>query len=115
MFHGSQMREEGHNVGCSQVPGMPPFPGLISMKLQEPAYPKHISRLCPQRVVFYAQNLPDLVQQFGLAIGQNERSLCRNHLQGHSLSICQQNRLKSNQNPSLSVRRYTAKTPYNTC
>jgi len=33
MFHDSQMREEGHNVRCSQVPGMQLFLGRFGSHL----------------------------------------------------------------------------------
>jgi len=56
---------------------MPPFTRSITMKFQEPYDPLTVGFLRPQTVMFDPEHLPQLQEQRGLGVGNDERSLCR--------------------------------------
>jgi hypothetical protein len=85
-FPVSEMIEERHNVSCTEVTGM-----------------------------LHPQNLPQWIQQFGLGMGDDQRSLCREHFRRHKLKIGNNHRQKRNQNLTVAGLCYTPFRLPNTC
>ena len=108
MFVVSQMIEERHNISRAKVAGMPPRSRCVPVKFQIPAHPLTVSLLRPQTVVFDPHHLPQLIQQLGLRVGNDERSLCRERFRGHNFTICNNHRQKRNKNLIVAGQQYPA-------
>jgi hypothetical protein len=65
--------------------------------------------------MFHPQNLPHLVKQLGLGIGDDERSLCRKRFGSHNHTNCNNGGIKRNQNPTVAGRYYATFSLPNTC
>ena len=115
MFHVSEMIEERTNFRRAQFTGMLPVACPVTMEFQEPPRPQPIRFLGAQGIVFDPENFAQLVEQFGLGVGDDERSLCRARLRRHNRRIGLQNRAKGNQNPAAPLPTKAAFSLPNTC
>jgi hypothetical protein len=143
MFRVSQMIEERHNFCPAQRLRKLPASRPVAMENQITPHPRDIgflrapgnlSRLgsgernstegrSPSGVnerermnqPFGAQDLPQLVEQLGFGVGDDERSLCRERFRGHNGGKPQQNLRKRNQNLTVAGRCYAALWPPNIC
>ena len=108
MVCSGQMREERRNFRSPEITGMFPRPGAIAMKFQEPPDPLHISLLGAQAVMFDTQDFAKLVEEFGFGIGNDERSLWREHFGRHNGRKCNNDSSERNQNLAMAGRCYAA-------
>ena len=115
MFHVSEMIEERSNFSRTQCARMLPTARPVTVEFQEPPHPKDVGFLGTQGVVFDAEDFAQLVEQFGLGVGNNERSLCRTHFRGHNVQKCNRGRQIRNKNLFVARRGYTAFSLPNTC
>ena len=114
MFHRRQMTQKRHNFRCAHLARMLPASASVPMKLEEPRRPLHVSLLGAQRIMFQPQHLAQLIEQFGLGIGNDERSLCRTRVEIHSPPKLNKHSLERNQNPAMARRGSAAFSPPNT-
>ena len=98
------MSEKRHNNSRAKVTRMPPPSDCVPKKFQIPAHPLPIRLLRAQAVVFNPHDLPQLIHQFGLGVGTNKRSLCRERFRGHNFTICNNHRQKRNKNRTMAGR-----------
>jgi hypothetical protein len=110
-----QMTQERHNFRCAQLARMLPGSGTFPMEPEVTRDPGNIGLLRPERVMFYAQDFADLVEQFGFGIGNDERRLCRPALIGHRSINSNNTKAKRNQNLFIACRGYAAFPAANTC
>ena len=108
MFRVSEMIAERANFHCPQVAGMPPTSRAVLVVFQAPPRPQNKRFLGARRVMFDPPNLAQQAGQFGLGVGDDERSLRRAGFWGLDFPKSNGGRRIRNQSLSVAGRGYTA-------